>query len=252
METFDWIMKISNVHQSPITHDNLLIADADTKEKCRVPKLLLECSIRQLQNELIASPDDGGLVGARHAITNDVIISDTMLCSLAPPHLRPITDNQKMMYDCAICNTSKYMQESLNSWRRKQLKFMKKKAENSRGRGKDELTQAYKSYADYAFPEKQTRHPRCENAADSVFCPATNDVCKLPNWKCVLRKCTVCSAIALPEVEMDTSIRALIIMFNTYMTQFTCSHHGILILEKSPLIWMQKENIKGLVSYVKN
>ena len=25
---------------------------------------------------------------------------------------------------------------------------------------KGELTQAYKSYADYAFPDKQTRHPR--------------------------------------------------------------------------------------------
>ena len=31
---------------------------------------------------------------------------------------------------------------------------------------------------------------------------------------------------------MDTSNRAPMIMFNTYMTQFTCSHHGILILEK--------------------
>ena len=41
--------------------------------------------MRQLNNELIASPDDGGLVGARHAIANDVIISDTMLRSLAPP-----------------------------------------------------------------------------------------------------------------------------------------------------------------------
>ena len=40
------------------------------------------------------------------------------------------------------------------------IKNMKEKAENSRGRGKYELTQAYKSYADYAFPEKQTRHPR--------------------------------------------------------------------------------------------
>ena len=92
------------------------------------------------------------------------------------------------------------MQESLNAWRRKQLKFMKEKAENSRGRGKDGLTQAYKSYADYAFPEKQTRHPRCENAADSVLCTQTNDVYKFSNWKCVLRNCTVCRAIALPEV----------------------------------------------------
>ena len=61
-ETVDWIMKKYNVRQYPITSDNLLLADADTKVKRRVPKLLLECSMRQLHNELIASPDDGGLV----------------------------------------------------------------------------------------------------------------------------------------------------------------------------------------------
>ena len=64
--------------------------------------------MRQLHNELIASPDDGGLLGSRHADTNDVIISDTMLYSLSPPQLRPITDNHKMMCSCAICNTSNY------------------------------------------------------------------------------------------------------------------------------------------------
>ena len=71
-ETVDWIMKYSNVRQSPITRDTLLIADADTKVKRRVRKLLLGCSMQQLHNELIASPDDGVLVGARHAIINDV------------------------------------------------------------------------------------------------------------------------------------------------------------------------------------
>ena len=98
-----------------------------------------------------------------------------MFRSLAPPQLRPMTDNHKMMCGCAICNTSKFMQESLNAWRRKQLKIMKGKAENSRGIVKDELTQAYKSYTDYAFLEKKTRHPHCENAADSVLCTPTND-----------------------------------------------------------------------------
>ena len=77
-----------------------------------------------------------------------------MLCSLAPPQLRPMTNNHKMMCGCAICNTSKYMQVYLNAWRQKQLKIMKDKAENSRGKKKVELTQAYKSYADYAFPKK--------------------------------------------------------------------------------------------------
>ena len=59
-ETVDWIMKILNVRQSPVNRDTLLIADADSKVKRRVPKLFLECSMRQLHNELIASPDDGG------------------------------------------------------------------------------------------------------------------------------------------------------------------------------------------------
>ena len=107
--------------------------------------------MQQLHNEFIASPDDGGLFGDRHAITNDLIISDTML-RLAPPQLRPMTDNHKMIFGCAICNTSKYMLESLNAWRQKQLKIMKDKVDNSRGKGKYELTQSYKLYADYAFP----------------------------------------------------------------------------------------------------
>ena len=111
-------MKNSNVCQSPITRDTLLIADADTKVKRRVQKTLLKCSMRQLHNELIASTDDGGLVGAKHAITNDVIISDKVLCYLAPTQLRPMTDDHKIMCGCAICNTSKYMQEYLNAWRR--------------------------------------------------------------------------------------------------------------------------------------
>ena len=55
------------------------------------------------------------------------------------------------------------------------MKIIKDKAEHSRGRKKHELTQAYKSYADYAFPKNETCHPRCENAADSVLCTPTND-----------------------------------------------------------------------------
>ena len=88
----------------------------------------------QLHNEIITSPDDGGLLGAIHTDTNDVIISDTIIRSLEPPQLRTMTYHHKMMCGCAICNTSKYFQESLNTWRRKQLKIMKDKSDHSRGR----------------------------------------------------------------------------------------------------------------------
>ena len=73
-------------------------------------KLLLECSMQQLHNDLIASPYDGGLLGDRHSDTNDVMISDTIICSLTPPQLRTMMDHQKMMCGYATCNTSKYFQ----------------------------------------------------------------------------------------------------------------------------------------------
>ena len=104
-------MKNPNVSESPIAHDTLLITDVESGVKKRVSKPLLVCSMRQLHNEFIASPDDGGLLGARHFDINDVIISDTMISTLAPPQLRQMTDNRKMMCDYAICITLKYFQE---------------------------------------------------------------------------------------------------------------------------------------------
>ena len=83
----------SNVRESPIARDTLLITDAEIGVKQRLPKLLLECFMRQLHNEPISSPDDEGLLVARHADKNDVIIIDTMICPLAPPQLRPMTDH---------------------------------------------------------------------------------------------------------------------------------------------------------------
>ena len=68
----EWIMKNSNVCESPIAHDDLLITDAESGVKRRVPKILLECFMQQLHNDIIASPDDVGLLGARNANTNYV------------------------------------------------------------------------------------------------------------------------------------------------------------------------------------
>ena len=85
----------SNVCESPIERDTLLITDAESGVKRRVLNLLLEFSMQQFHNEIIASPDDGGLLGARHADKNDVTISDTMLLYLEPPQLRPMVYHHK-------------------------------------------------------------------------------------------------------------------------------------------------------------
>ena len=93
------------MRESPIVRDTLLITDVESGVKRIVPKLLLKCFMRQFQNELIASPDNGGLLEDRQAKTNYVIISDTMLRYLAPPQLRPMTYHHKMMCGCSVCNT---------------------------------------------------------------------------------------------------------------------------------------------------
>ena len=98
-------MKNSNVRESPISRDTLLITHVKSGVKRRVPKLLLECSMQQFHNELIDSPYDGVLIGSRHADKNDVVVSDTMLCYLAPPQLLPMIDHHKILSGCAICNT---------------------------------------------------------------------------------------------------------------------------------------------------
>ena len=117
---------------------------------------------------------------------------------------------------------------------------------------KHELTQAYRSYADYAFPNDQTHNPRCENAAYSVICTLTNAECQLPYYKFLLGKCTTCTSIALPVVERDSSNQAPMITFNTYITQFTCSHYGILIRENFTTYLDAKVTSKRLFSYVNN
>ena len=94
--------------------------------------------MQQFHNELIDLPDDGGLLVDRHVDKNNLMISDTVVHYLEPPQLFPMIDHHKMMCGCSICSTSNYFQESLNAWRKKQLKTMKDKADNSRGSKKSE------------------------------------------------------------------------------------------------------------------
>ena len=84
-----------------------------------------------------------------------------------------------------------------------------------------------------------------KNAADSVLCSTTNDECQLLNWKCVLRKCTARTSIAIPGFERYLSNRAPMIIFNTCMTPSTCSHHDILIRENNTTYLYAKETSKN-------
>ena len=77
-----WIINHSSVVTSPIQQDTIMIKHKDGTQQC-VPKLLLECSVRELHNDLIKVPEHGGLEGAVND-SGEIIISDTALRAHLP------------------------------------------------------------------------------------------------------------------------------------------------------------------------
>jgi hypothetical protein len=128
----DWILRNSNIRESPIVRDTLLVDDDGDGVKTRVPKLLLECSVRELHNELIAPTSEGGLEEAKDRVTGEVIISDTMLRSIMPEQIRRMQEHHKQMCGCDYCNTAASMQSSLNAWRKAKVKTLTEGLESVR------------------------------------------------------------------------------------------------------------------------
>ena len=72
----------------------------DHKEPQLVPKILLQVSVRELHNSLVSDPNDYGIKDARNEDDN-VIISDSTLRSLLPPHLKKCPHDTR---SCVVVN----------------------------------------------------------------------------------------------------------------------------------------------------
>ena len=224
----DWVLRNSNVRESPIARDSLLIDEDGEGIKTRVPKLLLECSVRELHNELISAVAEGGLEEARNRVSGEVIISDTMLRNIMPPQIRRMKEHHKQMCGCDYCNTATTMQASLNAWRKTKLKSLSVTLESLRpSRRRNALEVIVQSYSDFVNPHGEERHSRASLAAASMMCAPTEEH-GLPKWSCVLRKCGDCGPLVNHDIEIDISDAAPIIEFNTYLKQGYCSIHGVL------------------------
>jgi hypothetical protein len=119
----EWFMNHPNVVESPITNETLLIHNLVTGQKERVSKLLLPISIRELHNDMLLPPDEGGFKEAWDE-TGNVRISDTALRALLPEQARKMTPRHKQMCGCEVCIQIRYHQNDLNAWRHRKLKLL--------------------------------------------------------------------------------------------------------------------------------
>ena len=78
----------------------------------RVPKILILISIRELHNDMLKHPSEGGLEGARDANGN-AVISDTALRNNLPFNLRPLGERHKQVCGCEICTIVKKYHNTL-------------------------------------------------------------------------------------------------------------------------------------------
>ena len=91
----EWIKQHPCSIVSPIKSDTLLVKDKDGN-KVKMPKLLLECTPRELHNDMLKPLDKGGFAGA-YDDKGNVLISDTALRSFLPKNLRKMTNHYKQV-----------------------------------------------------------------------------------------------------------------------------------------------------------
>jgi hypothetical protein len=222
-----WILDHPHVINSPIAKDTLLVRNSEGIKE-RVSKLLLEIPIRELHNDLILPPREGGLADARDASGN-VIISDTSLRRLLPKQLRVASESHKQLCGCEICLTARSHQLSLNAWRQRYVKKLKDNADiiedDSLKRSALLRCQYYK---DTVLPNGQNWHSNAKEALKEVQCPALPHTGH-PKWACVLGRCQECPKYCIPLEERkysendDASMK-----FHHYVNFTRCTKHGLL------------------------
>jgi hypothetical protein len=216
-----WILDHPSVVPSPISKDTLLVRNPDTGVKERVGKLLLEISVRELHNDLL--DDKKGLKEARNE-KGEVLISDTALRYLLPKQIRKMTACHKQMCGCETCITVRSLQESLNSYRARQLREMKKDLLEGL-RSKNEVEE----YEAAVFPNNIAWHSKPQLAIDEIMCKPVNGF-EHRSWNCVLKRCPNCPQYPTPNAETESNCDAPKIRFHVYQPVTTCSLHGILTL----------------------
>ena len=125
-----WITRHPQVFQSPISNDCLEVIFDDQKEPQLFPNFLLQVSVRELNNILVSDPNYGGLKDARDEYDN-IIISDSTLCSLLPTQFKKMSGLYKVICGCECCIYAKSIHSSLLSWPDRYLKKLKDQIQNA-------------------------------------------------------------------------------------------------------------------------
>lgn len=244
----NWILSHENVIPSPQKRDTILVYNPSTKKREPVTKLLLQCSVRELHDDLIGPPPKG-LKDVYQPRTNKLLISESTLRLLLPPQLRPMTMAQKEICGCECCITIKMLHQSL----------MHYKSVNRSLRSNHQLD-IFLNGMESEQDSTTNFHSRPSDLVKLITCPPCMD--NQYKWHCLLDRCNTCSSrnhnwYGLRHCKESDSNQGQNIHFGIYKLHTRCKVHGKLtagskecplcalnITEKDALIISKKELTK--------
>ncbi|OEU12086.1 hypothetical protein FRACYDRAFT_244336 [Fragilariopsis cylindrus CCMP1102] len=216
------------VIQSPLASDTLLVPDNNNPGiKKRINKILLQIPVRELHNDLLDADPLIGLASVRDCAGN-ILISDTKLRAMLPPHLRMMSDRYKIMCGCETCIQMYNLQQSYNrfiGYRIKELKDLRN-SYNPRTRRGMAAESALSNYQDKVLVGGEPRFKTAKQAMVCSLCAPPDDrFLSLHKVECILGKCVSCPGFDRPieELTMENDIS-----FHWYDTLPSCSIHNML------------------------
>ena len=136
---------------------------------------------------------------------------------------------KRLLCGCEACITADLLQFSLNAWRNKHLKKLEHSMiSSSRLRSHATSIDRFNKYKEQAFPNGNLVHTKVSQAAFSTMCPFPVTGIDLPKWNCVLKCCSSCPKVALPEEEVNENVGTSKIKFHVYRDVSRCSICGVL------------------------
>ena len=117
----------SQCQESCVPSDLVTVYNPESNQNKVSPKMVMDISVRDLQNDAIKSSENGTLASVVDYMTHKVLISDTTLRSFIPLQVRKMTPKLCQICICEICIIPNDMHIYLNISRTRLVIYLQQK-----------------------------------------------------------------------------------------------------------------------------
>ena len=222
----EWIENHDNIKHSSSTKEVIKVKLDGQSEKIPMQKLYMQISVKELHADMLKPSHEGGFSMAKDS-EGKPIISQSMLHTLIPPYIKPMSMQKRFLCACEICVSAETLQSSLNYWRLKNIKRLDYMVSNRlRCRGGVSFQKDVSAYKEEILVDGSLIHKKASQAAFDTFCSFSNNPLKLPRWHCVLQCCNQCPPLVYPSEEKKSDPNVPKIKFHIYKNISKCNIHG--------------------------